>query len=134
MYLSNLFRNRSNIETLFQQYDMLGSYALRGVSRSAGNHAWNTFNRDHHIGICSNEIFDDFKYTHVNWSYIETMYVINGKIVESFLKSTSDDFYNTRILEPCYFEIIFPWIVTRCGYFPYVHQYNCFFGVMIFIR
>lgn len=127
MYLSNLFRNRNSVEQLFQQYDRLGSYALRGVSRSAGKHAWNTFNRDHHIGICSNEIFDEFKYTHVNWSYIETMYAIKGKVVESFLKNTSDDFYNTRIIEPCYFEIIFPWAVGRCGYFPYIKRSECFF-------
>jgi len=126
MYLSNLFRNRIHIENLFQQYDKLGSYALRGVSRGAGGDAWSTFNRDHHIGICSNEVFSDFKYTHVNWSYIETMYVINGKVVQSFLDNTSESYYTTAIKEPCYFEVIFPWIVGRCGYFPYIKQSECF--------
>lgn len=128
MYLSQLFSNRKQIETAFETYDQLGSFALRGVSRSAGQLQWSTYNKDHEIEICSNIISKQLPYTHVNWSYIETMYVINKQTIETFLSLTSDIFYNTKIQEPCYFETVFPWLSSRCGYFPYVHESNCFFG------
>jgi len=128
MYLNKLFNKRTQIESIFLTHEYLGSYALRGVSRSAGHLNWITYNADHDINICSNILNDKLPYSHVNWSYIETMYVINKKSIETFLNMTSDTFYNTKILEPCYFEVVFPWIVTRCGYFPYVKESSCFFG------
>lgn len=128
MYLTQLFSNRFQIETLFKTYDYLGSYALRGVSRSAGRLEWATYNKDHDVEICVNSITKKLPSTHVNWSYIETMYVLNSHSVKTFLSLTSDLFYTTKILEPCYFETVFPWISTRCGYFPYVLQPDCFFG------
>ncbi len=128
MYLSKLFKNRTYIESMFADREYLGSYALRGVSRSAAHHDWAIYNQDHEIGICSNHIDNDMQYTHVNWSYIETMYVLNKKSVETFLNITTDIFYDRKINEPCYFEVIFPWIVSRCGYFPYVLETDCFFG------
>jgi len=128
MYLKQLFANRTQIETIFQTYDQLGSFSLRGVSRSAGQRQWATYDKDHEIDICSNICNDKLPYTHVNWSYIETMYVINKQSVEKFLELTTNTFYDTKIQEPCYFETVFPWIATRCGYFPYIHESNCFFG------
>ncbi len=128
MYISKLFLNRLHIETMFKTNRDLGSYAIRGVSRSAGHHDWSTFNRDHEIDICSNTISKEMPFSHVNWSYIETMYVLNKQSIEIFLSLTTNTFYNTKIEEPCYFEIILPWIVSRCGYFPYVLESSCFFG------
>jgi hypothetical protein len=128
MYLTQLFGNRTHIELMFKNNDQLGSYALRGVSRSAGQLQWATFNKDHDVDICLNSITNKLPFTHVNWSYIETMYVINKHSVETFLSLTTDLFYDTKIQEPCYFETVFPWIATRCGYFPYIHQSHCFFG------
>lgn len=128
MYLSNLFGKRSLVENLFESKEFFGSYALRGVSRGAAGHDWSVFNNDHHIEICSNVAFDVFNYTHVNWSYIETMYTIRGNVVQAFLRNVSDLFFSTKIQEPCYFEITFPWTVSRMGYFPYVKENRCFFG------
>ena len=130
MYLSELFGERANIEQLFQSYDQMGSYALRGVSSGAAGDNWAVFNHDHHIKICSNEVYGDgeLRYKHVNWSYIETMYAIKGEAVQAFINNTPDEFYNTKIQDPCYFEIIFPWIASRCGYFPYIKQSRCFWG------
>jgi len=128
MYLSELFGDRVRIEQLFKSYDKLGSYALRGVSSGAAGDNWKVFNNDHHIGICSNEIYAELKYTHINWSYIETMYAIKGEAVEAFLQNTPDEFYTEKLKDPCYFEIIFPWIASRCGYFPYIKNSRCFWG------
>lgn len=128
MYLTELFGNRKHIESMFKNNDHLGSYALRGVSRSAGMLDWATYNKDHEIEICLNSITDKMPCTHVNWSYIETMYAINKNSIETFLLLTSNTFYENKIQEPCYFETVFPWIATRCGYFPYIHQSSCFFG------
>jgi hypothetical protein len=128
MYLNHLFANRTRVEQAFKEYDRIGSFGLRGVSRSAGQLQWSTYNKDHEVDICSNIIDNKLPYTHVNWSYIETMYVINKQSIETFLSLTTDLFYTTKIEEPCYFETVFPWIATRCGYFPYVHQSECFFG------
>jgi hypothetical protein len=128
LYLNELFNKRNQIESLFLTHKHLGSYALRGVSRSAGSLNWATFNADHDIDICSNVLSNELPYSHVNWSYIETMYVINKNSMETFLTMTTDVFYNTPISEPCYFEIVLPWIVSRCGYFSYVHDPVCFFG------
>ena len=128
MYLRELFGDRANIEQLFQSYDQMGSYALRGVSKGAAGDDWAVFNRDHYIQICSNDVYSELRYKHINWSYIETMYVIKGEAVQTFLKNTPDEFYSTKIQEPCYFEIIFPWVVSRCGYFPYIKNNRCFWG------
>lgn len=130
LYLTQLFKDREYIEGLFKQYPKLGSYALRGVSSGAGGDKWFEFNHDHDIEICSNKKYGDLQFTHVNWSYIETMYAVAGKPVETFLKITSENFYDTKIADPCYFEIIFPWIVGRCGYFPYIKQDRCFWGTL----
>jgi hypothetical protein len=56
------------------------------------------------------------------------MYVIKGTIIDSFIQNTTANFYNTQIQEPCYFEVILPWTVSRCGYFPYIKEDRCFWG------
>jgi len=128
LYLVEMFGNRENIERLFVDYPYIGSYALRGVSGGAAGDDWRVFNRDHVVEICSNKITKELPYTHVNWSYIETMYVINKQSIDTFFSITTDEFYDTKIKDRWYFETIFPWVPTRCGYFPYVKQEHCFFG------
>lgn len=134
LYINEMFSNRIEIESMFEKYEYLGSYGLRAVSTSAAGDDWSTFNRDHQIQICSNDIIKDLPATHVDWSYIETMYALNKKSVETFLDLTKDVFYSTKIQERCYFEVIFPWIATRCGYFPYVKIPNCFFNKKISLK
>lgn len=129
IYIKDLYEKRYEIENFFNINDNIGSYGLRGLGPvGAGGDVWANFNNDHHIEICSNKIVGDLKYTHVNWSYIDTMYVIKGSIVNYFLQISPINFYKTKINEPCYFEVIFPWIASRCGYFPYVKQEKSYWG------
>ena len=130
MYLRELFGERVNVEQMFQTYNQMGSYALRGVSSGAAGDNWAVFNHDHYIKICSNDVYGELKYKHTNWSYIETMYAIKGEAIQVFLKNTPDEFYTTKIQDPCYFEIIFPWVASRCGYFPYIKNSRCFWGTI----
>ena len=59
MYLQMLYNNRTDIEQFFSDYKYIGSFGIRGVSRSAGNLNWATYNKDHVIDICLNNITDD---------------------------------------------------------------------------
>lgn len=134
LYLNELFGKRDEIELLFKTHGHIGSYGLRGVSGGAAGDEWATFNRDHVIDICTNIATDKLPYTHINWSYIETMYVLNKQSIETFFDITTDEFYNTKINDRWYFETIFPWVASRCGYFPYIRQEGCFFNNSISLK
>ena len=134
LYLQHLFNDRNNIETMFASHKFLGSYALRGVSTSAAGDLWPTYNGDYIIPICDNAITSKLLCTHINWSYIETMYVINRQSIDTFFDITPDEFFNTMIPNRYYFEVIFPWIPSRCGFFPYVKQEGCYFNNNISLK
>lgn len=134
LYLTELFPNRFEIEFLFKQHPYIGSYALRGVSTGAAGDDWSVFNRDHVIEICTNKLTKDLPCTHVNWSYIETMYAINRPSMDAFFSITNDDFYDIKIKDRWYFETIFPWIPSRCGYFPYLKTPQCYFNNSISLK
>jgi hypothetical protein len=127
-YLSEMIDCRESIEFFLYNQKEIGSYGLRGVSRSAALHDWRTFNVDVSIPICSNENFESFVYSHVNWSYIETIFIMNKQSVEFFLskvKVPQSNFFKEK-LHACYFEIVFPWIASRMGFFPYIKERECF--------
>ena len=53
------------------------------------------------------------------------MYVINKKPMDVFFKLVTDTWFETK-LDRYYFEGVFPFIVSRSGYFPYLeNQYSC---------
>jgi hypothetical protein len=124
-YLREYFAQRRDIEQMFAAYPHLGSYGLRGNSISAAGVEWWDYKKDTDLPICQNTKFASFVYDHVNWSYIETIYTIKKDPVEAFLANTHEAFYNT-VLDPWYFETTFPWIGSRCGYFPYLKDKTCF--------
>jgi hypothetical protein len=119
MYLDNMISKRKEIEDMFEKYPQLGSWGIRGNSISAAGVEWKNYDVDSNIPICKNVVFPPFNKTHVNWSYIETLYVLKKEPVEAFLAMAPYEFFTTK-LNPWYFETVMPWIAPRCGYFPYV--------------
>lgn len=120
MYLRDMFSKRNEIEDMFKACPYLGSWGIRGNSISAAGVQWKDYNVDCGLPICNNAPFHPlFPFTHVNWSYIETLYVLKKEPVENFLKLSSDEFFTTK-LNPWYFETVMPWVPSRAGYFPYV--------------
>lgn len=120
LYFNEMFGKRKEIESMFEKYPKLGSWGIRGNSISAAGVEWNKYNVDCGFPICQNaKNITPFNYTHVNWSYIETMYVLKKEAVEAYLLNQPDTFYTTP-LNPWYFETVMPWVPSRCGYFPYV--------------
>lgn len=127
LYLNEFFSKRKEIEEMFKKYPKLGSYGLRGNYMSAASKKWDVYNVDCGIPICGNVKIPPFNYTHVNWSYVETMYTLKGEPVEAFIKQSPLEFFNTK-LDPWYFETVMPWVPSRCGYFPYVKQKRCYWN------
>jgi hypothetical protein len=89
---------------------------------------WKDYNVDLSLPICGNDKFPPFNYTHVNWSYIEGMYVLKKEAVEAYVSAMPSWFFFKK-LDPWYFETVLPWIPSRCGYFPYVKIPRCFWNV-----
>jgi hypothetical protein len=127
LYLDNMFNKRKEIEDMFEKYPLLGSWGIRGNSISAAGVEWRNYNVDSYIPICSNAKVSPFDYTHVNWSYIETMYVLKKEAVEAYLDALPNDFFTTK-LDPWYMETVLPWVPSRCGYFPYVKTKRDYFN------
>jgi hypothetical protein len=125
MYLEEFFRQREMVEGMFEKYPYLGSWGLRGNSISATGTKWKDYNVDAVIPICGNLKFPPFNYTHVNWSYIETMLALKGAPFEQFIHRLDDTFFNTK-LNSWYCETVPGWIPSRQGFFPYVHRKKCF--------
>lgn len=120
LYLKEMFSKRKEIEDMFVKYPKLGSWGLRGNSISAAGVNWKDYDVDCGLPICKNvPLNSSFPFTHVNWSYIETLYVLKKEAVEGFLELSPNEFFTTK-LNPWYFETVMPWVPSRAGYFPYV--------------
>lgn len=126
MYLNDFFSQRQTIEKMFQTYPALGSWGIRGNSISGAGVRWTDYNVDSYVPICQNVLIPPFKYTHVNWSYIETLYTLKKEAVEAYVDALPPEFFTTK-LDPWYAETVIPWVPSRCGYFPYVKTNRCFF-------
>jgi len=119
LYFDEMFSQRKVIEDMFEKNPLLGSWGLRGNSISAAGVEWKNYNVDLYVPICVNVLNPPFNYTHINWSYIETLYVLKKEAVEAYLKVLPEQFFNNT-LNPWYFETVMAWVPSRCGYFPYV--------------
>lgn len=106
---------------------MLGSWGIRGNSISAVGVQWKNYNVDLVVPVCANTKFPPFNCTHVNWSYLEGMYVLKGVAVDAYVKLLTDAYFDTR-MDRYYFETVPPWLPSRCGYFPYVKRKMCFWA------
>jgi len=126
VYIDRFIGKASDIRMIFSEFPSLGSYGLQGVIKRPRWKSFRNYKKDHVIDICRNIPHHGFKYTHVNWSYIDTIYAIRGEAINHFLDIAPDSFYYSRIKDLFYFETVIPWIPTRMGFFPYVETKECF--------
>lgn len=121
-YNDNFLANREAIETFINNTPDIGSYGMLGLEFDELRNYGET---DCDIDLFKNTITDDLPCTHANFFYIHTLYVINKKPMKIFLKLISNKWFETK-LDRYYFEGVFPFIVSRSGYFPYLeNQYSC---------
>jgi hypothetical protein len=121
-YINNFLGKRTHIEQFITQSDEIGSYGMLGLEFDE-NRIYGE--PDCEIHLFKNTLTDDLPYTHANFFYIHSIYVIDNKPMQIFLNLISDIWFNTK-LDRYYFEGVFPFIVSRTGYFPYLeNQYSC---------
>lgn len=117
-YIDNFLSNRNSIESFINQNPGVGSYGMLGLEFDESRNYSET---DVDIDLFTNSLSNDLPCTHANFFYIHTLYVVNRKVMDMFFKLTSDVWYNTK-LNRYYFEGVFPFIVSRSGYFPYLEN------------
>lgn len=123
-YLNNFLGNRNYIEHFINTNLGIGSYGMLGLEFDENRNYHET---DCEIDIFKNTLTKKLPYTHANFFYIHSIYVIDNKPMKLFLKLISEDWFNTK-LDRYYFEGVFPFIVSRSGYFPYLeNRYSCSF-------
>lgn len=121
-YIDNFLTKRLTIESFINTTDDIGSYGMLGLEFDPNRNYGDT---DCDIDLFTNTLTDKLPYTHANIFYIHTLYVINSKPMKLFLNLISDKWFNTK-LDRYYFEGVFPFIVSRSGYFPYLeNRYSC---------
>lgn len=121
-YIDNFLAKRLPIELFINTIDDIGSYGMLGLEFDVNRNYEDT---DCDIDLFKNTITDKLPYTHANIFYIHTLYVINKKPMKLFLNLISDKWFTTK-LDRYYFEGVFPFIVSRSGYFPYIeNRYSC---------
>lgn len=124
-YLNEFVGKRKEIEEFLLKNPSVGSYGHYGVGQSADGHTqWKTLNHlefDHaHVPIVENVKTNPLSCTHINWSYVETLFIMKGDPVNWLIENASDDYFNTKIRNRWYFEVVFPWLSSRFGLYPYV--------------
>jgi hypothetical protein len=121
-YIDNFLANRIPIETFINETPGIGSYGMLGLAYDEQKSYGKT---DIEVDIFENTITDELPYTHAHFFYIHTLYVINKKPLQKFLSLITDNWFETK-LDRYYFEGVFPFIVSRSGYFPYIeNQFDC---------
>lgn len=116
-YIDNFLNRRENIETILSNKD-IGSYGILGLEYDINRHYNET---DTEISLWENNISDELPYTHANFFYIHTLYVLTHGPMEKFFKLITNSWFNSK-LDRYYFEGVFPFIVSRSGYFPYLEN------------
>lgn len=116
-YINNFLNKRENIEIFLTNKD-IGSYGMLGLEYDPYRHYSET---DVEISLWENNISSELPYTHANFFYIHTIYVLNYKPIEKFFNLINNLWFNSK-LNRYYFEGVFPFIVSRSGYFPYLEN------------
>jgi hypothetical protein len=115
-YIDNLLSDRSAVEDFLAAHRYIGSYGMLGLAFDPQK-AYREQDTD--ISLFQNNLTKELPYTHANFFYIHTLYVVKGEIVRSFLQLIQESWFESR-LDRYYFEGIFPFVVSRLGYFPYI--------------
>lgn len=115
-YINNFLANKAEVEELLHKHSGIGSYGMLGVAYNPHN-AYQE--QDVDIPLFQNTITEALPCTHANFLYIHTLYAIKGVVVKKFLELITDTWFDSK-LDRYYFEGVFPFIVSRLGYYPYL--------------
>jgi len=116
-YIDNFLSNKAPIESYIKTKN-LGSYGMLGLEYDFTRHYTET---DADISLWTNGISEDLPYTHSYFFYIHSIYVIAAGPINKFLDLITDVWFTSK-LDRYYFEGVFPFIVSRAGYFPYLEN------------
>jgi hypothetical protein len=116
-YINNFLNKRNSIEDFISTEDV-GSYGMLGLEYNLNVAYTDT---DVEISLWKNDIIKELPYAHMDIFYIHSLYVITKKPINVFFDLISDTWFNTK-LDRYYFEGVFPFIVSRSGYFPYIEN------------
>lgn len=116
-YINNLLHKRTEIENFIAE-EGVGSYGLLGAEYDTTKYYPK---QDVELPLWENIINDDLPFTHAHFFYIHTLYVVAHKPMEKFLQLVTDTWFES-LLTRYYFEGVFPFIVSRAGYFPYIEN------------
>jgi hypothetical protein len=116
-YIDNFLLNKNTIESFMIDNDM-GSYGMLGLEYDPNKIYTET---DVEIKLWENEITENLPYSHSNFFYIHTIYAISQKPINNFFNLITNKWFETK-LDRYYFEGVFPFIVSRSGYFQYLEN------------
>jgi hypothetical protein len=117
-YISNFVSRKQEIELFFSTNPGVGSYGILGLEYDT-----NRIYQEHdvEISLWDNNISKDLPYTHAKFFYIHTIYCLSKEPIKKFFNLVTDTWFNTK-LNRYYFEGVFPFLVSRSGYFPYLEN------------
>lgn len=115
-YISKLLGRHNEIEPFIESKEEIGSYGLLGLEYDENRTFEDT---DVEIQLFKNILTPELPYNHAPFFYIHAMYVLKNGPMEVFFKNTTEKWFNTR-LDRYYFEGVFPFVVSRSGYIPYI--------------
>lgn len=121
-YIETFLKNRFEIECYVDSMPKIGSYGKLGLEFAKKKHYNET---DCEIDLFQNKLSADLPCTHSNFFYIHTLYLIRRGPMDKFMSLITKKWLETK-LDRYYFEGVFPFIVSRSGYFPYIeNKYSC---------
>jgi hypothetical protein len=124
-YIENLIKRRTHIEKFLDDNSGIGSYGILGLEYNITK----TYDeRDEFIPLSENVLTAELPYTHINLFYIHTLYVIRNVCISKFLEIIPDVWFDTK-LNRYYFEGVFPFIVSRMGYYQYLSNSKTMNGI-----
>lgn len=126
-YIRNLLQDRSYVENFLAENTDVGSYGILGLEYDKNLIYSET---DTEISLFENNITKELPCTHAHFFYIHTLYVMRKEVVEKFFSLITDKWFSSR-LDRYYFEGVFPFIVSRSGYFPYISNKRSMNGLDI---
>lgn len=115
-YIERLIKRKDHIESFLSNNRDFGSYGLLGLEYDE-NKAYNE--TDTEIPLFENIKTEALKYNHTPFFYIHSLYVIDSRPIEVFFNNITDTWFTSK-LDRYYFEGVFPFIVPRSGYIPYL--------------
>ncbi len=124
-YIDNFLGQRYSVENFMTSLPGIGSCAMLGVEYD-NNKVYSE--QDELLPIFSKEITKDFPFPFIEYFYIHTLYVIKGNIVKNFFSLLPQEWFNIK-LNRYYFEGVFPFIVSRTGYYPFLFNTRSMNGV-----